>query len=178
QPIKNQTEPDLDKCEILTEFQDTKILRMPYGGVSLYEFAFDFKTLSPSKFTRHLLEAGALLALNGIVHNDLHQGNILIDEHSVPRIIDFGRALFSYEKVSEQYFIHPYSARYFQEPPEFVLLNAKLQGYTKKFAISDFLHERKSTIEQMTAFYGITSDDVAQYIDEYTQLSTSYKKDD
>jgi serine/threonine protein kinase len=178
QPLKNQTEPELKKCEIQTEFKNTKILRMPYGGVSLYDYSFKLNTFSPLKFTRHLLEAGALMALNGIIHNDLHQGNILMDEHGVPRIIDFGRALFSYEHVTEKFFIHSYSAGYFQECPDFFLLNAKNNGYNIKIAIGDFLSKRKIMIDQLTGFYAIEPENIAENMEEYTLLSTSYKKGD
>ena len=176
--VEKQTEPDLTKCEIPESFNNTKILRMPYGGVSLYNYSFNLKTFSPIQFTKHLLEAGALLALNGIVHNDLHQGNIIVDDNSVPRIIDFGRAIFTYETISERYFIHPYSARYFQEPPDYFLLNSKINDYSKKLAMADFLDKRSVMIEQLFLFFNLTENDIISSMEEYIHLSSSYKNND
>ena len=177
-PIEKQTEPNLEKCQIDVDFKNTIILRMPYGGVGMYDYNFDFKTFSPVQFTQHLLEACALLALNGVIHNDMHQGNILIDQNQVPRLIDFGRSLFSYEKTTEKDLLTPYSARYSQEPPDYFLLNSKINKINKDMAIKDFLEKRRDFINKMGGFFGKTSYEISQDMEEYTLSSTSYSSGD
>jgi hypothetical protein len=91
------TDPDARRCDIirdagfLTKF-DMAI--MPDGGVPLTKWGTDLAraaTLYETLFV-HLLEGMVLYQGAGIVHNDVHWGNILVDERNVGRYIDFGLA--------------------------------------------------------------------------------------
>jgi serine/threonine protein kinase len=102
-PIEQQRERDIQGCEPLTDsripFSGFRQYEMIYGGKALkmvipsnktlYEIprGFDFFT-----FMRQMLEIGSFLTLNGLVHNDLHSGNIILDRMFKPRLIDYGRA--------------------------------------------------------------------------------------
>jgi serine/threonine protein kinase len=60
------------------------------------------KATRNDKQKEHLKKAVQLLHQNGIYHGDLHQGNILIADDELPRIIDFDRARF--KEPGERFF--------------------------------------------------------------------------
>jgi hypothetical protein len=90
-PEKQQKkkERDFHQCDVLQKypFADFRILSMSYYGVTMANFRFKIPQFDFMKFASHLIQAGALLNLFGVVHRDIHQGNILIDTHHIPRII-------------------------------------------------------------------------------------------
>jgi len=96
-----QTEKDFGKCDALRKygFKDMLHYQMEYGGKTLQDKMENIqlvaKDFSYFKFVGDMLEIGAYLALNGLVHNDLHSANILMNKEYHPRLIDFGRAYYS-----------------------------------------------------------------------------------
>jgi tRNA A-37 threonylcarbamoyl transferase component Bud32 len=60
------------------------------------------KATRTDKQKEHLTKAVKLLHDNGIHHGDLHQGNVVIAEDGLPRIIDFDRA--SFKEPDERFF--------------------------------------------------------------------------
>ena len=99
EPAKKQTEKDIDMCPVLEEksLSEFRILSMTYHGVPIDAFRVNLTTFKPLEFISHLLEAGALLTLSCVVHRDIHRGNILVDQHHVPRLIDFNLSIFAKE---------------------------------------------------------------------------------
>jgi serine/threonine protein kinase len=89
-----QTDEDIDECDIVDDnpISKLRLLSMKYGGESMSQMDIKrFKTAADFwKFGKHLLEGAALLSVNGIIHRDLHRGNVLVDTYMVGRIIDFG----------------------------------------------------------------------------------------
>ena len=67
---------------------------MPAAGVQLLRWSADLPTLATNykRIFIHLLEGMVIYQKAGYVHNDIHMGNILIDENAVARYIDFGLA--------------------------------------------------------------------------------------
>jgi hypothetical protein len=171
-----QTEPELRLCEIKTPFKDTKILRMPYGGTSLPNYNFALKKLSSIQFAQHLLEAGALLALNGIVHNDIHMGNILVDANQIPRIIDFSRSLFVYENIQEKDLLVESAIKSPHLCPDFSILNDSILGYTQDYIIKNYIKYEQAFIDNLIGMLGINPSNVQNSFEEFTLLSSSYKK--
>jgi len=96
--ISAQHERDIDKCGFITETDVSELLhyQMDYGGKTLHEKLMDsevvMKEFSYFRFMRDMLEIGAYLLLNGIIHNDLHSSNIMMNKDYHPRLIDFGRS--------------------------------------------------------------------------------------
>jgi serine/threonine protein kinase len=152
-PPKKQTEPDLSIClqsdfARKTPFHKLKQIFSPYGGISLFTSLqrsnFDPRGFDFFDCMRHLLELGATLAVNGVIHFDLHPGNILLDTKKVPRAIDFGRSLFSdqinKQTVHDRIFgilflrndLHPFIIN--QQPPELDVLQAIQAGFSRKEA--------------------------------------------
>jgi serine/threonine protein kinase len=68
-----------------------------------------------------ILEASALLLVYNIIHFDLHPGNILLDEHDTPRIIDFNLSMSSNISVPESQLSYRYSRNFHlpQQPPDY-----------------------------------------------------------
>jgi len=88
-------DPEAKGCRVLTESdQGTSfsLLLMPAGGKQLIKWAADLQRLSLNyeRLFRHLLEGMVIYQNAGYIHNDIHMGNILVDERDVARYIDFG----------------------------------------------------------------------------------------
>ena len=130
-PANKQKDKDFNDCSVLQDekLSNFKILKMPYGGQPLNVYRFNVQTLDFMAFVKHIIEAGALLNLFGIVHRDIHHGNILVDENDVPRIIDFNLSIFVEKEITSSMLKHQYSYQTSQEPPDSTLVNAIQLGY-------------------------------------------------
>jgi serine/threonine protein kinase len=160
-PEERQTDPGLQQCkeefeerENDLEFDKLQQIIQPFGGTKPFYELFYSSSLHPRNFDffhfmRHLLEAGATLLKAGVVHFDIHPGNMLIDKHKIVRILDFGLA-FSTENINdvtlrgrwkrlrfgfEENAGHP--ANHNSEPPEITIMNAIRENrYTINQAIN------------------------------------------
>ena len=101
EPSMKQTEKDLPECKPLQKAPITtfRILPLTNAGLQIYRYKFPVATFDMMNFFTHLIGAGALLALFGVVHTDLHMGNIMVDDHTIPRIIDFNLAIIKEQVV-------------------------------------------------------------------------------
>jgi len=132
--LDNQVESDIDKCKFFiekdVELSKTHQILMPYGGIPLHNISKD--KLSFFSFMKHILEAGSLLLLHGIVHYDIHNNNILIDKRNIARLIDFGQSFtrdeISLESIQRR--IKELTPEFSTEPPEVTFLTA-LSEYNK-----------------------------------------------
>ena len=99
--LSAQKEPDMNKCDVIEREGISKMLhyQMDYGGKTLQDklenIQIAVKEFPFFRFMGDLLEIGAYLALNGLVHNDLHSANIMMNKEYRPRLIDFGRCYAS-----------------------------------------------------------------------------------
>lgn len=97
-PIKDE---DADKCDVLKE-NGLTVLAMPHAGVELLKWIPNNPLRAAENYERifvHLLEGILLYQEKGIVHNDIHMGNIMVDELGVARFIDFGLAYYAKQAV-------------------------------------------------------------------------------
>ena len=88
-------DPDAKGCRVLSEAdKGTKfsLLLMPAAGRQLLRWATDLQRLAANfeRIFRHLLEGMVIYQQAGYIHNDIHMGNVLVDERGVSRYIDFG----------------------------------------------------------------------------------------
>ena len=129
-----QDDPGLGECEAIQgrKIKSFKQITMPYGGTALSMAQLSLEKFDIMSFTQHLLEAGALLLLSGIVHSDIHGGNIVLDEFQVPRLIDFGMAIVpeSIDRNSFEFLRRQPDFHFNQEPPESSYFWAAVAGVT------------------------------------------------
>ena len=90
-------DPDAQGCSIINESREgTKysMLIMPAAGQQLIKYGLNLVRLATNykRIFIHLLEGAIIYQSAGYVHNDIHMGNILVDDVGVARYIDFGIA--------------------------------------------------------------------------------------
>lgn len=96
-PADRYEDPESRRCGVITEAGLTtrlSLLIMPEAGKQLGKWDHDLPRLA-ANYTRifiHLLEGMLIYQKAGYVHNDIHMGNVLVDDDNVARFIDFGIA--------------------------------------------------------------------------------------
>jgi serine/threonine protein kinase len=94
-PLKD---PDTRFCKVYQHDKDTRsesdfsLMIMPNAGQTLNKYALDLPRLATT-FKRifiHMLEGAVIYQEAGYVHNDIHLGNVLVDQAGVARYIDVG----------------------------------------------------------------------------------------
>lgn len=89
---------DVGKCEFLEESvaagESISMMVMPLAGRQLLQWSLDLPRLATNyrRLFIHLLEGMVIYQRAGYVHNDIHMGNVLVDNAGVARYIDFGLA--------------------------------------------------------------------------------------
>lgn len=96
-------DPEAKGCRVLSDTgKETKLslLLMPAAGKQLLKWAMNLTRLAANfeRVFRHLLEGMVIYHDAGFIHNDIHMGNILIDDMGVARYIDFGLG-FQLDKI-------------------------------------------------------------------------------
>jgi serine/threonine protein kinase len=144
-----------------------------------FEVITDFKIqdFDFMRFIIHFIEAGALLTLFGIVHRDIHQGNILIDNEQVPRIIDFNLAIMIGSQITNKTLQHQYNYVIAQEPPDSTLVNAISLGYNGEQVI-DSIIEKKPIVKKIRTVLGISEEEMRQALETFYTKSKSVKTGD
>ncbi len=167
------TEKEFDLCKMKEreEEKNLRILRMRYAGKALHLVTLNLKTFDFRTFSIHLIAGGALMNLFGVVHRDLHQGNVLVDTYHVPRIIDFNLSVSvkTSTKVSMSDLSHKYDIGITQEPPDSTLVNAIAHGENPMTVIQQVCF-KKPVVNSVSAVLGLSKRDM------YHALVTFYKK--
>ena len=173
EPSEKQTDKDITKCEFLTNKSISKfrLLSMTHRGTPWYTYRFDNSTFDFMSFVSHLIEAGALLTLFGIVHRDLHQGNIIIDDENVPRIIDFNLAVLKNSKFTSSDLIHTYNINTTQEPPDSTLVNAITLGYVGENVIQSLVY-KKLIVKKISSVLGISHNEMIDSLQQLIGISS------
>jgi len=169
-PAITQKEKDLTKCEVLegNTLSNFRLLTMTYAGKELHNFPFDLYHFDFMAFVKHFVAAGAMLTLHGIVHGDLHQGNILVDAHNVPRIIDFN---LSHQKDTAVIMPRSHSLDYYHDPPDFILINAIVKRYNPQTVIN-YLFYKKHIFRLIHIILGISYDDMQAHMNDFLLKSS------
>jgi serine/threonine protein kinase len=179
EPKEVQKDPELSKCPLLDKYDlyEFRILSMTYAGKPFSGFKFSFDNFDIMKFTIHLLEGCALLNMFGIVHRDLHQGNILIDTYNVPRIIDFNLAIPVEGDLDKYSLSHSHELDISQEPPDSTLVNAIKKGLDPYKIIQDIVH-KKRIVKKIKMLFGISNQVMLSSLNDFYMKSKSVKKGD
>ncbi len=169
-PEDKQQEKNLPKCQI-GDGDSLRLLRMPYAGKALHQVQFSLSSFNLRSFAVHLISGGALMNLFGVVHRDLHQGNVLVDSHHVPRIIDFNLSVSvrSPTKVQAADLSHKYEVDITQEPPDSTVVNAVAHGVSPLSVIQGVCF-RKGVMNKIVSVLGVSKKTM------YDQLLGFYKK--
>ena len=174
-------EKDMRKCDVLegNELKEMRLLRMPYQGKVLHHVQFSAQTFDLCSFAIHLIAGGALMNLFGIVHRDLHQGNILVDSSNVPRIIDFNLSVTvrSPSGVSVNDLIHKYDYTISQEPPDSTLVNAIAKGNSASQVIQAIAF-RKPIVQKLSTFLGVSKKEIHQSLMDLYKKSKAIRSGD
>jgi serine/threonine protein kinase len=180
-PAPIQKERDLALCPPLADsnykLSDFRILTMPYGGTPLTSYRVQLSNFDFMGFVIHFIEAGALLNLFGIVHRDIHQGNILVDNEQVPRIIDYNLSILVESKVTLGELKHKYDANLAQEPPDSTLVNAVQQGYNYEKVINSII-TRKQILKKIRTMLGVTIEEQWDSLESWYNKSKAAKVGD
>jgi len=170
-PAPIQKERDLALCPPLADnkLSDFRIFTMSYGGTPLTSYRINLANFDFMGFVIHFIEAGALLNLFGIVHRDIHSGNILVDNEQVPRIIDYNLSILVESPITLGELKHKYEPNLAQEPPDSTLVNAVQQGYNYERVISSII-ARKQILKKIRTMLGVTMEE------QQTSLESWYRK--
>ena len=186
EPKSYQVDKNIDDCAVVdkSDWKDLRILRMNYGGKSLQEFKINIHEFNFLEFTTSLLEAVALLTLNGICHMDLHDGNVLVLGSRV-HLIDFNLAIHAPTEVDlEKRLYHKYQQNLVQQPPDYLLVNAQariIEGDTTVpplAQIIDELVEKKIILRKERSILGIAKPDQERPLLEFLKKSRVVKAGD
>lgn len=177
EPAPLQTDNDLRTCPVLQQkpLSQFRLLFMPFGGDSLQVHRFSLSSFNFLSFAQHFLEAGAILNLFGIVHRDIHSGNILVDKEDVPRIIDFNLAIFTETDRLTNQLLHQYNYKLTQEPPDSTLVNAIKLGYNAKRVISSIV-TKKPILKKIRSLFSISIQEMQEQLTSFYEKSKSIKQ--
>ena len=148
--IAEQKERDFSKCEALQRDGMGEMLhyQMEYGGKTLQDklenIQIAVKEFPYFKFMGEILEIGAYLLINGLIHNDLHSANIMVNKEYRPRLIDFGRAYYSRE-ITQDTLINlaaEYSPSFGQITPECTTQDGLESGVPFPTIIQDLISQK------------------------------------
>lgn len=134
-PADRYEDPDSRRCGVITEAGLTtrlSMLIMPDAGKQLSKWSDDLPRLAANymRMFIHLLEGMLIYQRAGYVHNDIHMANILVDDDSVGRYIDFGLA-FNVREVSSWSDINMsrrFNAKHILQAPEIHAWRMYLSG--------------------------------------------------
>jgi hypothetical protein len=168
---------DLDQCYPTTKenFEDLRMLTMPYGGITLQQVREKLQEKLIENFmfySQCLLEAGVFLLMKNLVHFDLHMNNVLILER--PRIIDLG-FIWTPLTLNEGNIISQlrlYNPQLDQESPEASYINGSIPPYTIRKDI--LIHEvvnRKLVFKDIHMINGTTHEKQEQIFGNFVNNS-------
>jgi serine/threonine protein kinase len=180
EPSPKQTEKELNECEVLndTPLSEFRILSMPYRGTPVYRHRFQIKDFDFISFVRHMLEAGSMLAIFGIVHRDLHLGNVLVDHKQVPRIIDFNLSIrVLVDSITHPMVSHTFKPQLIQEPPDSALVMGIYAGHPSERIIQSIMRN-KWILTKIQSLFGISKEDMAEKLRELCKRSRSIQNGD
>lgn len=177
-PSEKQIDTDLKHCKQYSKKEDTRILSMAYHGTSLKHAKLNLHSFKLMDCITHLLEAGALLALHGVVHRDLHPGNVVIDNYNIPRVIDFNLSILSFNGITINKLEHTSSPIFRQLPPDYIIVNAL---YKRRYSLNQISREilsKNPTIKLLSRYCNIPLEQLYTDMVAFSTTSNSVSSGD
>jgi serine/threonine protein kinase len=131
------------QCRVYTSSENSELTQLlsPFAGIPVYKM--DVSQIHYMAAFKHVLNAIAKLAAQGICHFDLHENNILVNK-GVLRLIDFGSAFLgdeTTEKVVQRH-VYDFSPKFPPQPPELSVQNALYAGIDIKLALEQTIKQK------------------------------------
>jgi len=183
--IAEQKERDFSKCEALQRDGMGEMLhyQMEYGGKTLQDklenIQIAVKEFPYFKFMGDLLEIGAFLLINGLIHNDLHSANIMMNKDYRPRLIDFGRAYHSREITQETLneLAAEYAPSFGQITPECTTQDGLESGIPFPTIIQDLISQKPGLLYAERLFGQSRQKQMAEFQDFWATSKAIQAKD-
>lgn len=179
-PRANQKEKDISSCKPLDNVRlpDVRQIIMPFGGKPLGQIT---NTINPQNFYmigQHLLEAGTLLLLSGIVHSDLHALNVLVSDNK-PKLIDFGLAWMPGRlTLSNVYLLERVFAPHItQQTPECTVMSGLQEDYKYSHIIAS-IADNKTVLTLIYKLTGRTIESQLQELEKFMRSSICFRERD
>lgn len=194
-PTKQREAEGIQKCEVFQKkgYRGLLHYQMPWGGITIQKVFKASREEQRVPFQlraviERILEAGAILCLNSVVHYDIHPSNILFDEKTLlPRLIDFGFA-FQASDINRNFFNtrwKEYDPEHPVEPPEITIFTGIRKGLSVKRAfaeVSQFKRYLKSAeilvgqrrVDQAREFLAFWNSSKAAKEGDYVELFKTY----
>jgi serine/threonine protein kinase len=167
---------ECDKLQSKGTLSYFNMYRMPYGGKGIRsrEARFNYWRLG-----KHLLEGLSLLLVRGIVHNDLHSGNVVIDDAQVPRIFDWGLANLGPNASKEDLMTilsQPFAVRYRQQPPELHLFIRAYEHGSIDDAMERIITGRQTTASWIQEILGVDREMILEQFETFRRRTLYLEK--
>jgi serine/threonine protein kinase len=174
--FKKQTDTTISNCSLIGNKTSShfRLLRMNFGGVPLSKAIIEGDKNTLYDMFLHLIEAGAILNLFGIVHRDIHMDNILIDEFNVPRMIDFNLSIDIKRPYNDSFFSHDVNPRRIHESPDTYLVNGIARGYNVGDLINSYLNE-SACVEKISVYLKVDRSELRDQLVDFYKYSKSAK---
>jgi len=137
-----QIDKTIPECKTLdsVKIPSTVQLILPFGGRSLVQSKRGYTGDEFYNIGKHLLEAGTLLLLGGLVHSDIHSGNVLMN--GTPRLIDYGKAWFPKNLVDYNNVVNEFNPKPMAGTPEENIISAYKSNININFALAKITDEK------------------------------------
>ena len=183
--IAEQKERNFDKCEALQRDGMGEMLhyQMEYGGKTLQDklenIQIAVKEFPYFKFMGELLEIGAYLLINGLIHNDLHSANIMVNKEYRPRLIDFGRAYYSRDITQEtlNLLAAEYAPSFGQITPECTTQDGLESGVPFPTIVQDLISQKPGLLYAERLFGQSRQKQMAEFQKFWSTSKAVQKKD-
>jgi serine/threonine protein kinase len=177
-PIEKQSKKDkkdIEECDAYKQWgmSDMYHYTMKFGGITIKKFEKRVLDKSPEDFpiytfAKCLLTACSHFLLKGIIHSDLHKGNILINPKTqMPMIIDFGLSFFK-DDIQKPDFIDnmwtSYSPHLNQEPPEYSYMIGVHNKMKSNDIIIDIVEQKHSVASMASVFRVMQANQMKQFV--------------
>jgi hypothetical protein len=175
-PRSNQDDKTISKCKTLESVKIPTRIQMilPFGGQSLVQIK---KTYTMDEFYnlgKHLLEAGTLLLLGGLVHSDIHSGNVVISNGTL-RLIDYGKSWFPNNLVDYNTLINEFNPRPMAGTPEENIISAYMTEINIDFALAKITDE-KIVLSYIYKLTGKTPDSQINELRQFIRSSLAFRE--